>query len=793
MMEIEVGLIFAATTPELKLDGPHRVLQVLPDQDRVVFIPIPNGPCKKTRGVQSSYYARGFLTEKLTTLKHWKAENLIEKAQAPVPPARWSWTDKQIADACPAKKRIWIEGLLGRDGKWTSPDLIKRDRKWDLISPLIELAESGGVPDLSHLDALVEARAKEADVSPGQAYDALHRFYAFGSIKNTLLPNTQKCGAPGRPRFGKNGVRLGRKNAAAAAGNLELAGKICDEEDRENLQDGWEMFVRPGVPVEDAFLATSATFYSAGHTIEHGMRVPNLLLANQRPTVREFQTHGPKSDDRYAAVRRQMGEAEWARNYRLLTGSAQSGIPTIGQVGSLDASPIDVNLNAIFDRLCPVGVGRGLFVRDARFGLWCGWHIAIGGIGTADAKLAILRAATDKTALLKRFNLEDLPPDDFPGLFFSKYLSDNGELRSMDGMESCVDQLASRIEFIASGRADRNSPSESGHHSRHRRFDHLLTGSNRGRQSKRGEPLPITKALLNRYEYERLLLLWMHWANTKQRVPHLVPTEMRRELRGQKFEPTRIAIYRWAKTKGYVSGKPVDEAMLRAHLLPTFTATVRRNGLILHRPGTGDAVELLHDAHFNHEYLAASGLFRSFGKRDKPHVQVKADPDDLSQVLLIDALGTHAIPNVAHDMILVQEGCIADLCAKNDFDKRENVESRSQTDQDASNQRAYRLETEAPAKAEKAAALAERGKVPAKDRKRPKVRANQAADKAAHLDQSAARARPASAAPPAQPTAAQPQATPQSCRAPAPGNSRTTINDALRARLTRFHETRRTK
>lgn len=786
MSAIEVGLVFITTKSHLKLRGPHRVLEVIPVLNRVVLIPIPTGPRNAKKHKQPSYYARGFCTEKLTTLDYWMDKKLIKKTSPPAPSPRWSQTDEQIVNACPVKKRIWIK----EKEKWTTPDIVKREKKWELIRPLVELANAGGVSDMSYLDAKVEARAEEAGVSLGQAFDALHRYYAFGCVKNTLLPNTQNCGAPSTPRFAKNGKRLGRPNAAAAVGNLELAGKVSDAQDRQNIYDGYAMYVRPGTSVPEAFVAFTGTFYSAGTTIKHGMRVPILLPATERPTEREFRFHGPKGTDRHTAARRLMGEGEWARDNRPLIGSARDGIPSIGQVSSLDASPVDVNFNAIFDRLCPVGVGRGLFVREAWLGLWLGWHIAIGGIGTDAAKRAILRAATDKTHDLRRLDLEDLPPEDFVALFSAKYLSDNGELRSIDGIESCVDQLASRIEFIERGRADRNSISEGGHHSRHRRFDHHFTGSTWGRAAKRGEPLPITRALLNRFEYERLLVLWIHWANTKQRVPNLVPTEMRRAMQGQYFEPTRIVIYRWAKKAGYVSSRPIDQLLLRSHLLPTFTASVQRNGLILHRPNTGNTVELLHDAHFNDRYLDTCGLFKSFGPYDKPHVQVKADPDDLSQILLVDKHGIHVIPNVTNDVILVREACISDLCAKNDLTKRDNVDSRSQTDQDASDQRAFRQATEDPAKAEKAAAIAERGRVSPGGRNRSSVRANQAKDNAAHLSVAAAKARSASTSPAPRLPDVPPSLPVPPQLVSVPTNPGSSINAALQARLANFHKDR---
>ena len=790
MRSIAEGGIFTFKKPDRKRDSSYRILQIIPDKDRVVFIPIPAAPRKRRGARQANYYARGFLVERLSDMQTWMNEGLIVESLAPASPARWGWTDAQIVEACPPKNRA----LIKKDDRetWTTSAIIKRDGKWDLIRPLVELAVAGGVPDVSYLDAKAEERAKECGVSLGQILDALHRFYGGGLIKNALLPNTQNCGAPKKPRYGKKGVRLGRPNAAAAAGNTELAGKISDEKDRQNLQDGYALYVRPGTTGHEAFIATSATFYSTEIVEKHGMLVPRLLPANQRPTEREFNTHGPQGGDGHGAARRQMGEGEWAKSYRSLIGSAQSGIPAIGLVSSLDASPIDVNLTAIFDRSCPVGVGRGLFVREAWLGLYLGWRIVIGGLGGDDAKLAILRAATDKSPLLKRLYLENLPAEDFVALFSPRYLSDNGELRCIAGIESCVDQLTSRIEFIQRGRADRNSPSEGGHHSRHRRFDHYLAGSTRGRPARRGEPLAITKALYSTYEYERLLTLWIHWANTKQRVPHLVPTEMRKAMQRQNFEPTRITIYRWAKKMGYVVNKPVDPLMLRTHLLPSYTASVRRNGLFLHRPGTGDAVELLKDAHFNDRYLEAVGLYQSFGRYDKPHVTVKVDPDDLSEILFVDANGTHVIPNASNDVILVREASITDHGAKNDFNKRENVESRTQCDQDESDQRAYRQATEAPAKAEKAEAIAKHGKVSPRGRNRSSVRANQAKNNADQLTQAAARARSPAVSDSVVTTAAIAGRPPLSVVS-AHTDPGSTINDARRSRLANFHKNRNPK
>lgn len=788
---IDPGEILKGTEPDSPLQGLYRVLVLIPKQDRVVMIPIPTGPRRSTPTKQASYYALGFVSFQLSQINTLLLTKKFQKTTIELP-NHWRLSDSDLRKLSPPKN----DPSLSPEDRLKSPLEIKRDFKFDLIKPLLPTEFSSGgphLPDLTYLDGLVRNRAREAGVSPGQVFDALHRFYAFGCILNALLPNTiNKSGAPGKRRLGKNGVKLGRKNAAAKAGNTDLAGLILSEIDTQNLEDGYMMFVKPGTSIKQAFLSTSSAFYSKGHTYKCGHLTPDLLDAHLRPTEEEFRHHGPLAKDATVAARRLMGEGEWARNYRPLIGTARDGIYAIAQVGSLDASPLDVNCVSCLDPLQPIGVGRGLFVRDAWLGLYFGWQIGLDNLKTDDAKLAILRAATDKSSTLARYNL-NLPSEDFPSLFFSKYLSDNGELRSCNGIESIVDGLTSRIEFIASGRADRNSPSESGHHSRHRGFDHHLPGTTHGRRAKRGEPLAITKALLSRYEYMRLLLLWIHWANTKQELPlHMIPTEMRREfaISGMPLPFTRIGVYRWAKANGYISGKPVDPTYLKAHLLPTFTASVQRNGLVLHRPDTGNAVELLHGARFNSEYVAYSGIVRDAISRGKKHIDVLADPDDLSHIIIVDMNGLHVVPNVKDDAILIAEGSIHDLCATNNLHKVLNVENASSRDQAEVDQQAFRQETVADAKARKKVAQSTSTGHKASDSKISSVRLARKAEKRADIDSEIRRVNDCNDG--SENSAQQPAKIPQSISTQfmAPGSTNR-MAEMMKNRLTKFNTERK--
>lgn len=742
---IYVGCTLIPTSEAVSvIEGPHRVLQITPLLDSLILIPIPLGPRKVEGKRQASYYARGFVTLSLSKLTFCLERNEIQITNIEMP-AHWNMSDDQLEELTLRSK---VAGKERSKNAFRSL-LEKRDFKWALISPLV-LSERGAnslnPTCLSELDSLVGNRAKEAGVPAGTVFDALHRYYAFGSIKNALLPNTTfRSGAPGQPRRAKNSVKLGRPNALVKAGYQDRAGFILTDKDVQNIEDGYATFVIPGTSIKQAFLSMSATFYSKGHKEIHGHAVPELYSAHERPTEINFRHHGPRGKDGQSAARRLMGDGAWARDYRPLVGTARDGIAMIGQVGSIDASPVDVNFVSCRDPRQPIGVGRGIFVRDAWIGLYFGFHVTQSRLGAKDAKLAILRAATGKADMLQRYGLGDLPEGDFPSIFFSKILSDNGELRCIDGIESIVDQLTSRIEFVASGRADRNSSSESGHHSRHRSFDHHLTGTTKGRIAKRGEPLAISKALITRYAYIRLLILWIHWANTKEQLPlHKIPSEMQRELssQGKPIARTRIEIYRWASANGYVAGKPMESTFLRSHLLPSFTASVQRNGLVLHRPDTGNAIELLHGARFNHEYLVQSGVIQDMLKKGKKHLEVRADPDDLRQILLVDGRGVHIIPNVTDDALFVREGGVADLCAGNDAQKLRDVLDASATDQDEVEQQSYRKEVEADAQREQQASVKALGRLPKTGAARAMVRTAQVKEVRDQMDDEIRRSSP---------------------------------------------------
>lgn len=683
-VDLQVGEVYACFVDYLPLPGTFRLLDIQVSLNGATVIGIPE---VRTRGEgkQKYYYAGGFRRIQLSELRDWLIQGLIKLSKLELP-LFWMMSDEQLTVRFSHKKKP----------EQRPQALMTRDFKWSLIEPIVPPPFGTGAtpPNLSYLDSSVNERAKAAGVSAGQVFDALHRFYAFHCLLNSLLPNRLgRCGNPGQKRVGKNS-KLGRKNTAAKLGDDEQRGLILTHDDIQNIEDTFQ-FIGPGTTSKDAYDLMGRMFYSSGNEYKNGVVMPQLLPKHLRPTYNEFMYRGAQSTADGGAARRIMGEGKWLRNYRPLSGTATDGVAAIGQTGSVDASPIDVHTVSITNPCQPIGVGRAVLVRDVFSGLFVGWSLSINNPKAEDAKLAILRAAESKKNQLKKYGL-NFSECEFPSIFFSRYHSDNGELRCKDAMFSIGDELKRSIEYVPARRADLNSPSETGHQLRHKKLDQKLPGATFGRQRERGETPPIENAVLSRFAYMRLLLDWVHWYNVRKQLPlSEIPAEMRRDFASRKEElpRNRLGIFNWAIANGYSIGRPLPSDLLRAHLLPRYKASLRRDGIILHRPATGDVVELLRGARFNDAYLVESGMMREAIHRKTTHIEVRADPDDLSCVYIIDDLGIHRIPNILGDALLIKEGTISDLCGLNDEERLLNVLYAGKVDQDNADLASMREET----------------------------------------------------------------------------------------------------
>ncbi|GJH22762.1 hypothetical protein CBA19CS22_39490 [Caballeronia novacaledonica] len=329
--------------------------------------------------------------------------------------------------------------------------------------------------------------------------------------------------------------------------------RVChDSHAVEKVQFGWHPYLF-GRSIREAYLETCAVFWRSGISVVVGIEQPILLPAAQRPTERQFSYWGPKGDPAMRASRVLMSEKKWTETHRLMLGTAREDVVKIGQRGWMDSSPADVNLCSIASRLICVGPATCIFLRDARSEMIAGLYIGFEAPSAKTALLAAAHAATPKKSWFKRYGFDDIEDDAIPVIRFDGIHTDNGEFRNALAISVHTRAWEGKIEFARSRDGAAKGPIEANHHSRHSHLDHRLARTTRGRAAEPGDEAPATLAALTSYEYVRQIIRLVLYHNTSEQVPHLITSEMRKEL---SVNATRLDVYRWLAQHGYSNGAP---------------------------------------------------------------------------------------------------------------------------------------------------------------------------------------------------------------------------------------------
>ncbi|WP_343674878.1 hypothetical protein [Paraburkholderia heleia] len=493
-----------------------------------------------------------------------------------------------------------------------------------------------------------------------------------------LLGDTYRNGGRGTPK--KQTRKLGRRNTNDAAANSESSGYALDDQDKLKIACGWESFVTDGRSTRTAYLETMGTFYADRIEIANGTETPILKPDSQRPTQRQFNYWGPRGDPAQSATRRMLGEHEYRVNHRGMPGSASNDVLLIGQRAWTDSSGGDVRLTSVVSRLTEVGIATFTCIVEARTEVIPGVYIGFERPSARTHLLAAAHAALPKAEWCARFGIPDVTEDQIPALRLDEIVADNGEARNGEAIRVSLKAWEGWIEYVRAGDGSAKGSVEGEHHVRHREVDHLLPGTT---HSPNLRAQPGSPAILNYYEYVAHHIRRIIYHNSVQPAPHLVTGEMRGELSAV---ATRMDVFRWLVKHGYINGKPPDAELIRAHMLPSFPASITTHGVFLHRPDRGSKKEYVLACRFVGKYLVESGLLEAARRNGVIPAEISLDPNDLSVAWFRTRdFGLERLENVDRDRWLIQHATLHELLFLQDRDQRELRQNSTKLDQDAFN------------------------------------------------------------------------------------------------------------
>lgn len=593
-------------------------------------------------------YLKQPFTVSFTEVNYWKDQHIVYSLQIKATAALQMTEENMLATAGVSKAAR------------VKRDLRKRDVRFQIVaealckegSTHLMMTANEALNDRHFLHKGLQRASKKFGISRTTARHLVHLFWAGGSQVNALLPKYGFCGLPGHAKT--SAKKLGRPSRPFKHGITTSKGYVLTEKDKEHLAWGYTL-VNAERTLNDAYLLTCSRYWATHEVSATGLVRVTLNPIEQRPTFPQFIYWGRK------LVKQKVGEflmrqSKLRQLKHAAGGSVQDQVRMVGQLGCFDATSTDLYLASLRSRLKKLPAMTRSILKDIRtdliIGLYCGWDAP----SPATALKTVLHAVGDKVAYCARFGIT-ITPDDWPSFLPRTILADNGELKGSKPSEA-ERQFGFGIEYTPVHRGDRKGSVETQHHTDHKKLDHKIPGSTKGKKRARGEQHPVVDALWNYHEYmgEQIRHVLDH--NNVQEVPDLAPTDMLLECPDVK--PTRLNIYKWLVSKNMVADIPVDLEIFRAFTMPDWPAVLHKNGVYLKANVLARQVRIPR-LRYSSKGLIATGLMSQVKQTNRPmEGTVKLDQEDLSRAWLVTPQGLIEMQLQVKDSTFVKKMTMTD-------------------------------------------------------------------------------------------------------------------------------------
>lgn len=624
---------------------PLRVLAVVPAEDLMWVIELPGA--RKAPSGRTRTYVTGPAPVRLSDFHdHVQASRLcISTFRGP---AILTQTDEEVrAQASTPRQKARTEQLIARrESRWSKISPVVCDRDTGKIRGFLELVADPGFP------AAIASQASASNVAASTLYSLIHLYWALGSRKNALCTNYWRCGGPGVRKVQRR--KLGRKTRLFHAGLSGEGYVLAGEEDKQKLAWGYRL-ISAEVSPRDAYLLTCGAHWANRVTSDDGVTVPTLFPPDERPSFDQFMYWGKTLNDNKAVAELLLGAHQRARKTGLRGGSLQDMVAMVGQLSAFDSTSTDVYLVSLLSRLKKLPPMTRLIVKEQQLGVilgfYCGWEAP----SPRTALMAVFHGAQSKVEYCRRFGIA-IQDADIPAMLTRTILADNGELKGHVPTQA-EDQFGFGIEWNAIFDSPGKGGVESQHHSDHKKLDHKLPGTNRGKRRERGEQHAALGALWNYFEYMREFIHAVLAHNTEE-VPDLAPIAMLKYA--PDVRPTRVNILQWLREQGLTAEIACNPEEMRAFMLPNVPAVIRKNGVYPVADVLGYETRLPRLRYTSPE-LVASGVLAQVAATGNPiRTNLKLEGESLARAWLPTKNGMIALELGTRDSMLRDQLSYAD-------------------------------------------------------------------------------------------------------------------------------------
>lgn len=272
-----------------------------------------------------------------------------------------------------------------------------RDRAWECICRLIKQE-----PDIylgARRKRLIVNDAAASKVPLDKIYKYLRKYWKRGMVKNALLPDYGRCGAPGKERAIKEGGKRGRKPKVVMVDSA-LAGVNVDEDMKRIFDMAIKRYFNTTeeCPLRRAYRQMIENHFNLGYREQDGISIPIMPPAHAMPTFGQFAYWYNKQKNLIHSIVARKGHRAYELRHRPVLGNSTQMAFGPGSIFQIDATVADIYLVCAHDRARIIGRPVVYLCIDVFSRLCVGLYVGLEGPSWLVGMMALANSSTDKVS-----------------------------------------------------------------------------------------------------------------------------------------------------------------------------------------------------------------------------------------------------------------------------------------------------------------------------------------------------------------------------------------------------------
>ena len=447
-----------------------------------------------------------------------------------------------------------------------------RDNAWEKIRRLV--TQEPDIYDDKHRKKLIMLDPAASKGSLDLVYEYLRRFWKRGMIKNALLPDYAKCGAPGNERSINEGVKRGRKSKLMVI-DPSMTGVNVDDDIRRIFNIAFKRYynTREQNPLRRAYDLMIGHHFNIGYRVQGEVKIPVTPSANDIPTYGQFYYWYNQQIDLVHSIISRKGRRAYELHHRPLLGDSTQMAFGPGSIYLIDATIADIYLVSAFDRSRIIGRPVVYFCICCYSRMCVGLYVGLEGPSWLTGMMALANSTIEKVSFCAEFGIE-IGAEDWPCSFLPEQITaDRGEFIGIQS-DNLVESLNVPFANCPPYRGDLKGIVERSFRRANDTSIKWLPGAVRKREQ--GDPDYRLDATLTMYEFTRILIMMCIQYNLFHRLDKY---PLGRDMINDGVEPIPIELWNWGivNRSGHLREKDPD--IIRMSLLPRDKVTVTLKGI----------------------------------------------------------------------------------------------------------------------------------------------------------------------------------------------------------------------